>query len=234
MTQQFAGPNVRRHVLANRNYSKIFGIGQNKTGTTTLEAILRYYGYHLPNQHDQETIITKQFFQGNYAPFKDFVAKHDAFQDLPFSQGYTHYICDALFPGSKFILTEREPERWFESLCNFHRKIGDIEDLSTLGEQDVKDKFTYLYGGYSHMVAQQFLTTVEDGEVKVRWDLLYDRDFYIEKYVQRNNEIKAYFKDRPDALLVLDVTKETDTGSLCDFLNISREFAIPMPHMNKT
>ena len=215
-------------------FQKIFGIGQNKTGSTTLEAVLRYYGYHLPNQHDQEMMITKQFFQGNYAPFKDFVAKHDAFQDLPFSQGHSFYICDALFPGSKFILTEREPERWFDSLCNFHKKTYGIEGFSSMTEQDVKEKFTYLYEGYAHLVAEQFLTTIEDGEIKVRWDLLYDKDFYIEKYVQRNNEIKAYFKDRPDDLLVIDVTKEVNTGAICDFLNIPPEFAVPMPHMNKT
>lgn len=116
-------------VLSHKNYNKLFCIGYNKTGTTTMAAILKRYGLKLPSQSEQEIRLTRQTFATNYAPLKDFVAKFDAFQDLPFSQGEVYAVCDALFPDSKFILTERDSEKWFNSLCRFHQKVFKISDL---------------------------------------------------------------------------------------------------------
>jgi hypothetical protein len=59
---------VRPIALANRGYSKIFGIGANKTGTTSLEAILRLYGFHLPHEMEQKMRLSKQTCLGNYEP----------------------------------------------------------------------------------------------------------------------------------------------------------------------
>ena len=139
---------VRPHTISNKNYSKNFGIGNDKTGTTTLEQTLRIYGLNLPIQQEQEVTLVKQFFEGNYDTLKSFVEKYDAFQDLPFSMKQSYVICDALFPNSKFILTIRNPEIWFESVCNFNAKhFFGINDISKLTEEDVKRKFK-LYDGY--------------------------------------------------------------------------------------
>ena len=35
---------VRKNVLDNKNFNKIFCIGYNKTGTSTLETVLKLYG----------------------------------------------------------------------------------------------------------------------------------------------------------------------------------------------
>ena len=44
---------------------------------------------------------------------------------------HSYIICDALFPNSKFILTLRNPEIWFESVCNFDAKhFYSINDIS--------------------------------------------------------------------------------------------------------
>ena len=45
---------VRAKVIANKNYNKIFCIGYNKTGTTTLETVLKLYGFHVPNLEEQQ------------------------------------------------------------------------------------------------------------------------------------------------------------------------------------
>ena len=224
---------VRYEVLANRTYSKLFGIGFNKTGSTTMEAVFRLYGFAVPNQKEQEAAIVKQLRQGNYEPLKEFVSRHDAFQDLPFSQGDCYVLCDALFPNSKFILTERDPEEWFSSLYRYRQKTHQVERPEFMTEADILAK-EYLYIGYRHMSEETFLTTSQGGEVRVRWDKLFDRDFYIEKYMNRNAEIKHYFQNRPDALLVIDVTKERDTSEICRFLGIPERYVIEIPHINKT
>ena len=236
---------ARPLMKASQDYSKVFGVGYNKTGTTTLEAIFKFYGLECPNQQEQEIQLTKQVLACNYGPLKSFVSKYDAFQDLPFSQGDTFIVADALFPNSKFILTERDPDLWFESMCSFHKKMFEIDDLSTLTEQDVIEKFNYLYRGYTHLIKRRFLTFYDGyqrnvswhllySRRSVRWDLLYNREYYIEQYLDRNQRIKKYFSEASERLLIIDVTAEADTARICDFLNIPTEFKIPMPHLKKS
>lgn len=225
---------VRSIVLARKNFNKIFCIGNNKTGTTTMKEVLKTYGYSLPNQQEQEVRLTKSVFSTDYTEFQRFVSGFDAFQDMPFSQGLTYVAADTLFPNSRFILTERRPEEWYSSLVNFHKKVFKLSDLKNLTEHDVYQKFVYLYPGYSHENIAIFLMTFTGGKAEIRWDLLYDKDYYIAMYETRNTEIKRYFANAAGKLLVIDVTKERDTSRLCEFLNIPEDMVIEMPHANKT
>ncbi len=208
--------------------TKVFGIGFNKTGTTTLEAVFRLYDLRVPPQDIQETRTTKATFDGDYKPLKRLVSKFDAFQDLPFSQGEIYKVVDKIFPHSKFILTERDPAAWFESLRSFHQRMFQISDFSRLTEQDVKE-FNYLYNGYVHETFARFLTC--NGEI--RWDLLYDKEYYIKQFNDRNAGIREHFELRPHDLLVVDVSQERDTAKIGGFLGFDRP-PFPMPRENVT
>ncbi|WPZ33693.1 sulfotransferase [Thalassobaculum sp. OXR-137] len=221
-------------VLANKSFNKIFCIGYNKTGTTSLEQVLRLYGYRLPDQHEQEIRLSKQVFSTNYQEMKGYCSRFDAFQDMPFSQGLTYVAADALFPDSKFILTERDSDAWFASMCNFHRKVFQAGEMSKLTEEDIRDRFTYLYPGYVHDTKTMLLSVFRGGEREVRWDKLYDKDYYVGMYESRNAEIKRYFSNAPDKLLVIDITQEQDTAKICEFLNIPTHMKIAVPHSNQT
>jgi len=221
-------------VIANKNFNKIFCIGDNKTGTTTLERVLRLYGYHLPNQQEQEIRLTKRVFETDYTELVRFCNHFDAFQDMPFSQGLTYVAADALFPNSKFILTERDAESWFSSIVNFHKKIYEIDDISSVTEKDIFETFNYLYPGYVHAKKKRFLTSFDGPKKDVLWEKLYDKDYYISVYENRNMAIKKYFAESPEKLLIIDVTQEKDTSRICSFLNIPSNLAINMPHENKT
>ncbi len=223
---------VQPIALANRDYSKIFGIGANKTGTTTLEGILRLYGFDVANQQRQEILLTKQTLRGNYEPFKRFVEAHDAFQDQPFSRVNVYIAADCLFPNSKFILTERDPELWFDSVCRHVKRGTGLADLTSLTPDDLM-KFTYLYPGYRKEGFEQLYVTFEEGEPKLRLDLIFDRDYQIEAYKRRNEEIKRYFYGRPESLLCIDFAQEQATDRICAFLNIPSRFAIATPHLNR-
>ena len=221
-------------VISNKNFNKIFGIGYNKTGTKTLEIVLELYGYHLPGQHEQEIRLSRSTFQTNYEEMASFCLNFDAFQDMPFSQGLTYVAADAMFPNSKFILTERPATEWYRSLCSFHTKIFNLDDVSKLTEADVLEKFNYLYPGYDHSNKERLLSSFENNSTKVNWDKLYDADWYIDMYTRRNEEIKRYFMKAPEKLLVIDVTQEKTTEKICRFLNIPIEFVIEMPKINQT
>lgn len=225
---------VRRTVLSNKNFNKLFGIGYNKTGTTTLERVLRRYGYALPNQQIQESRLTKQCFSTNYSELVSFVSRFDAFQDLPFSQGLVYVAADALFPNSKFVLTERCSDDWFRSLSTFHQKAFAFSDPSQLTEQDILDKFGYLYPGYMHENKTRLLSTFEGVACTVDWSKLYDKAYYVRQYEERNAAIKRYFMNAPEKLLVIDVTKEPTTERLCAFLGLPDWLIMEMPVENKT
>ncbi|MCG7624820.1 hypothetical protein MHM97_15745 [Epibacterium sp. Ofav1-8] len=225
---------VSQHVIGNKNFNKIFGIGFNKTGTTTLRTILQLYGYNVAQQQTQEARLTKAVFHTDYTEFKSFCDKHDAFQDMPFSQGLTYVAADALFPNSKFILTERDVDAWFTSMTRFHQKSFKLGDMDKVTEQDIREKIAYLYPDYIHFHKERLLTTYEGATKQVLWDKLYDYDYYTKAYQYRNEAIKTYFADAPDKLLVIDVTKEVDTSRICQFLNIPAQYTIKMPHENKT
>ena len=225
---------ARPRVLSQKRFNKLFCIGANKTGTSTLETVLRLYGYDLPNQQLQEARLTEACGRNDYSELKDFCQKYDAFQDLPFSHGFTFIAADALFPNSRFILTERDPEDWFRSVCSFHKKVFQVEDLSEVSEEMVKSTFRYIYPEYMHMYKQLFLTEVHEGRIRVRWDLLYNQDYYISEYLARNNAVKKYFSRSQEKLLVIDITQQKTTTEICRFLSIPGDITMNMPIINKT
>jgi len=89
---------------------KVFGIGFHKTGTTTLEKVLQELGYHVCGpRRDLLKYITKN----DYEPIFKIMENFDAFQDNPWPLLYQEL--DKKIPGSKFILTIRETNKWYES-----------------------------------------------------------------------------------------------------------------------
>lgn len=113
-----------QRILPGPSRTKVFCVGYNKTGTTTIEAVLRNLGYRMPGQARQEALVVEETFRGNFVPLRTLCSSYDAFQDMPFSQGVIYAIVDSMFPGSKFILTVRDSNEWFESLVRF--QLGGI------------------------------------------------------------------------------------------------------------
>lgn len=214
-------------------FNKVFCIGFNKTGTTTLLEVLRYYRFRLPQQEAQQKLLVESTFRTDYAALREMVEQYDAFQDLPFSQGLTYVACDALFPDSKFILSVRDPDNWFESAYESQKAQFGFSDDDELGEDYFRNKNLYLYEGYVHRVAERILTVADGRRARPDWSRLYDPAHYKKLYEERNAGILTYFADRPDKLLVLDVTQERDTARLCRFLGIPEELAIDFPHRNR-
>jgi hypothetical protein len=56
---------------------------------------------------------------------------------------------------------------------------------------------------------------------------------YITRFENHNEEVKSYFKDRPQDLLILDLTKGDGWKKLCPFLGAEIP-NISFPHANKT
>lgn len=102
-----------RHIM-DKVKSKIFCIGFQKTGTTSLGLALEKLGYRVcgPVGVTNPAIRYKAL---DWA--KDLVPRYDAFEDNPWPLLYKEL--DALYPGSKFILTYRAPRSWIRSVRKY-------------------------------------------------------------------------------------------------------------------
>lgn len=224
--------NIKLHMLSNKTYSKVFGIGANKTATTTLERVLRDFGLNMPRQELQIASIFNQVQLGNYREVKNFIDKFDAFQDQPFASGTTYAAVDALFPGSKFILTVREPEAWFNSVVSFSSRVFNVspQDLN----EKILENSSYCFSGYWKASTALGLLKVSNHTSVVDWSLLFNKEHYIQSYNERNSAIIHYFRERPNDLLVIDITKEETTEKINAFLGIPKKYTFKMPHLNQS
>ena len=92
---------------------KIFGIGWAKTGTTTLGACFRIFGY---NHQSQDLSLVPAIGRGDVSQAISVARGKDSFEDWPWIVLYQEL--DRAFPGSKFILTRRDSASWLKSYTN--------------------------------------------------------------------------------------------------------------------
>jgi len=216
---------VRKAMAGNdaaKSRQKIFCVGRNKTGTTSLAAALRALGFSVGLQARGEMLM-RDWARRDFARILQLCRTADAFQDVPFSCGDTFRSLDAHFPRSKFILSVRaSPQQWYQSLTRFHTKIVGKGRLPTAG--DLK-RFEFRYPGYLWEAAQAVYGANEES--------LYDEELYISHYMDHNRTIVEYFKSRPGDLLVLDVAEPGAMEKLCAFLAVEHR-GQQMPYLNKS
>lgn len=201
---------------------KIFCIGHNKTGTTSLEQVFKDFGYKVGVQYDAEILIDDWAVR-DFRRIVEYCQSADFFQDIPFSLDFTYQILDYVFPGSKFILTVRnDADEWFQSLVRFHAKLMGVKGIPTL--DDVKN-FSYHQKGWS-WIQQQRIFGVDEST-------LYDEKLYKSNYMNHNAQILEYFRFRPADLLVLNLSDPSAMESLCEFLGIEYVGQV-MHHLNKS
>lgn len=201
---------------------KIFCVGRNKTGTTSIHRAMMDLGYRAGNQRQAE-LLFRDWARRDFRKLKSYCKTAEFFQDIPFSLPYTFQSMDMCFPGSKFILTERDPEQWYSSMKLFHLK-SSVHGDKALSLEALKDA-TYCYKGFAY----ETKVLVYD----LPGDDPYDRDTLIEHYLFHNKMVKDYFRNRPNDLLVIDVTSEGAYQELCEFLG-KKPLYESFPWENKT
>ena len=95
------------------NTPKVFGIGFHKTGTTSLGQAFEILGYC---KRGVSKAALPYILSGDLEPVFGLVDRYDAFEDNPWPLLYQEL--DARYPGSRFVLTVREPQDWLKSVMN--------------------------------------------------------------------------------------------------------------------
>ena len=123
---------------------KIFGIGLNKTGTTTLGQCgellgLKCIGF---DRRLLREIVNEKKTDG----LKDIVDQYDLFEDWPWPLVYREL--DKMYPGSKFILTTRlNGVTWLNSLKEHSMKTSPFNH----SRKDIYG-FNYAHGKEDHFI----------------------------------------------------------------------------------
>lgn len=203
---------------------KVFCIGQNKTGTTTLKTVLKEdFNYKIGSQVQAELLLD-DWYKRNFKAIATYCKTAEAFQDVPFSLPYTYLFMDAYFKDAKFILSERDSaDQWYNSLIKFHSKLWSDGETAPSAEQ-LKNA-SYRYKGYAYKFNRYMYNTPKNDP--------YNKEVLMQHYLDYNKEVKQYFKSRPDKLLVINVANPSDYQKLCRFLN-QKSDKDGFPWKNKT
>lgn len=94
---------------------RIFGIGLNKTGTSSFDAALTLLGFH--TLHDGGPAVheaVKRAIDANAPLLSNLDQRLDAFSDIGLLSRRFRLL-DKQYPGSRFVLTARPVEEWMDS-----------------------------------------------------------------------------------------------------------------------
>lgn len=134
---------------------KIFGIGLNKTGTTTLGECAKILG--LSYIGCNKSLLEDYVLNNDFTNIKKHVNNHDLFEDWPWPLIYKQL--DELYPSSKFILTVRQSEqKWLNSLKSHSLNTSPTDHCRKL-----------VYGkNYPHRNEQRYLDFYRKHNANVR------------------------------------------------------------------
>jgi hypothetical protein len=174
---------------------KVVGVGFRKTGTTSLgECFRKVFKYKTCGFRQRSSPkLMNEWERNEFGPvMKNLVASFTAFEDIPWP--FLYKLIDKNCPSTKFILTIRDPERWFESWKRYFKEKafehpGEIKTMQII---------------YGISKPEQI-----------------EKEQFIERFNRHNREVIEYFKDRPNDLLVVNWAKGNDLENwkkLCDFL----------------
>jgi Sulfotransferase domain/Tetratricopeptide repeat len=201
---------------------KVFCIGCNKTGTTSMAAALTQLGYKMGAQSSGEMLI-EDWGQRRFGRIIDLCRTASAFQDVPFSLPYTFQALDQAYPGSKFVLTQRtNADEWFTSLTRFHTKIVGKGRLPTAEDLQA---LPYRYEGWLWRAIQ--LT------YGINARTLYLPEIFKTRYLSHNQQVMDYFMHRPADLLVVNLIEADAMERVCAFLGFSGG-GLKVPHLNRS
>lgn len=179
-------------------FNKVFVIGENKTGTTSLHHALARLGlrslhfglddYALLRVHfESARRIRDDMYQAKAGgrPMLEGYEEYDAFLDI--APVYRHFdVLDRQYPGSKFIYPDRDDESWVES-----RRKHVLRNRIKQATGEIETNFL----------------TVEPEE-------------WLRQKREHRERVERYFRSREADLLIINIVAGDGYHALCPFLGL--------------
>jgi len=191
----------------NDNKLKVFCIGLNKTGTTSLVDAWKELGYtKIYSGYDKPTLskimpnkfvfedgnIINSGFNNDYYILKLLISGYECMKDRPFNTNNLYLWLEKNYYNSKFILTIRDEEEWWNSVNKWLSFTTESDKIK--GEMRI------------NLYKKHFNTTE------------FTKDSFIDYYRDYNNKVKEYFKGNPN-FLEINICNGEGWELLCPFLN---------------
>lgn len=187
--------------------SRIFCIGNQKTGTQSLDKALSLLGFdtaHWLSGIWARNIVKEMRKYGHSRT----VEQHYALSDLPIT--FLYKELDKAYPGSKFILTTVPDKQWLEAVRKHWSYEGNVFRADW-------DKWPAANWIHRQMYGQTS----------------FDEKVFLERYRRHNEEVRRYFKNRPGQFLDLRLDEGDLWGKLCRFLDRAI-WGVDFPHIDRT
>ncbi|MDX1486301.1 MAG: sulfotransferase [Alphaproteobacteria bacterium] len=190
-----------------RTSRKIFGVGLGRTGTHSLTVALKMLGIDARHHVDYPELLPAFSKASKSFTGDRLMAMCETHEAIANGTGLPYPELDRAFPGSRFILTVRETGAWLRSQ-NAYRTLQAEQDRDPAARQVHRFLNREIYGA-------------ED----------FDPGMWRAAYERHVDAVQAYFADRPDDLLVMDICDGDGWEKLCPFLGRPVP-ARPFPHTN--
>jgi len=173
--------------------NKIFGVGLNKTGTTSIAKALDILGFKTVHWQSKKGNIKHLIEQNDQMdqPLLKGIERYDAYLD--WNHPRTNHLfkkLDFQYPNSKFILHTRPLEDWIKSR---YQHVQSIPNLKKWQKKYPDNPWYNL-----------------------------DVEAWKKEYKTHHSDVNSYFKDRPDDLLIFDLFAGDSWEELCDFLQVKK------------
>ena len=151
--------------------NRVFGIGLNKTGTTSLGKALEVLGY---NQHASCNLeMVRHWHKGEIDKILEFAKDYNSFEDWPWPLIYKELFEE--FEDAKFILSKRSSkEVWFESLCKHSLVTGPTEFRKLIYgsymPHDFKEEHFRIYEEHNQSVLDFFKKNAPEKIKVICWE----------------------------------------------------------------
>jgi hypothetical protein len=200
---------------------KIFCIGYNKTGTSSLSEIFFQNGFSVAPQQPFECNMESYYFDSYdtiVKMIKNDYYQYSFFQDVPFSMPNFYKTLYENFPHAKFILSVRDDEKvWYQSLVKFHKKVFKNFKNPT--------EISWTYRGWVFkMLTQSY------GAPKYN---PYDYNYLTKSYLKHIEDVENFFKDKKNSLIKINLKDPNLIDKLETFLDVGFENR-KVPHLNKS
>ncbi|NVE95725.1 hypothetical protein HUO12_12530 [Altererythrobacter sp. JGD-16] len=148
----------------NAHQSKVFCIGFQKTGTTSMNKALSLLGYRVKSVFGRD--LTLESLSEQYVRHGlEIAAGYDAVEDMPWPLLFREL--DSRFPGSKFILTVRDTNSWFNSIADHFGTAPDVMQQLTYGADAPypvghETRYRGVYEAHNEIVREYFADRPSD------------------------------------------------------------------------
>ena len=144
--------------------NKVFCIGFQKTGTSSMRDALQQLGYRVAGVYGRDKSLA-ELRETYVAQGLAIAEEHDSVEDMPWPLIFREL--DQAFPSSRFVLTLRDTDRWYKSIAgHFGAHPYHIQQL-TYGEDAPapvghEARYRKVYDAHNSAVCDYFASRPDD------------------------------------------------------------------------